>query len=96
MGSVKSTRITANNKVEYVVSIDYEEALLLKGHVTSMHLFSEDSADVKTNILSRGRGNTKYIRVPTKLSKNIRENSSVKCFRLNSKDKIIICAVIDK
>ena len=48
MGSVKSTRITANNKVEYTVSISYEESLLLKGHVTNMHLFSEESADVST------------------------------------------------
>ena len=50
MGSVKGTKITANNKVEYVVSIDYEESLLLRGHVTNIHLFSEESANTRTNI----------------------------------------------
>jgi hypothetical protein len=96
MGSVKSTRITANNKVEYTVSIDYEESLLLKGYVTNMHLFSEESADVKTNIISRGRGNTKYLRIPRQIAKEIRVNSSIKCLRMDSADKIIIFIVIEK
>ncbi|MBW2976660.1 hypothetical protein KY347_04400 [Candidatus Woesearchaeota archaeon] len=96
MGSVKSTRITANNKVEYTVSIDYEEALLLRGHITNMHLFSEDSADIGTNIVSRGKGNTKYLRVPRNIAKGIGSRSIVKCLRIDSKGKIIMFYVIDK
>jgi hypothetical protein len=79
MGSVKSTRITSNNKVEYTVSIDYEEALLLKGHITNMHLFSEDSADIKTNITSKGKGNTKYVRIPRNIAKDVSTMSNVRC-----------------
>ena len=96
MGSVKSTKITANNKVEYTVSIDYEESLLLKGYVTNMHLFSEDAADIKANITSRGKGNTKYSRIPRQIAKDIRDNSSVRCLRMESADKIIIYTVIEK
>ena len=96
MGSVKSTRITANNRVEYTVSIDYDESLLLKGHVTNVHIFSEDSADIKTNITSRGKGNTKYIRVPQRIAKEIRDNTIVKCLRMDSADKVIIYTVIEK
>ncbi|HLG25123.1 MAG TPA: hypothetical protein VI564_09395 [Candidatus Nanoarchaeia archaeon] len=96
MGSVKGTKITSNNKVEYVVSISYEESLLLKGHVTNIHLFSEESADTKANILSRGKGNTKYLRIPRQIAKDIGEMSSVKCLRMESADKIIIYTVIDK
>jgi len=96
MGTVKSTRITENNKVEYTVSIDYEESLLLKGHVTNMHLFSEDSAELKTNITSRGKGNTKYMRIPRHLSKDITDKSNVRCLRFDSPYKIIIFTVIDK
>lgn len=96
MGSVKSTRISSNNKVEYTITVDYEESLLLKGHVTNMHIFSEDSADIKANIICKGKGNTKYLRIPQKISKDIKSLSSVNCLRYDSKDKIIIYAVIDK
>jgi hypothetical protein len=96
MGSVKSTKITTNNKVEYTVSIDYEESLLLKGYVTNMHLFSEDSADIRTKIKSRGKGNTKYIRIPRQIAKDIRDNSNVMCLRMDSADRIIIYTVIEK
>jgi hypothetical protein len=96
MGSVKGTRITANNKIEYTVSIDYEESLLLKGHFTNVHVFSEDSADINTTILSKGRGSTKYIRIPYKISKEIRDNSIIKCLRMDSAGKIIIFTVIEK
>lgn len=96
MGSVKSTRITVNNKIEYRVSIDYEESLLLKGHVTNMHIFSQDSADIEANILARGKGDTKYLRIPKILSYDITTSKKVKCMRIDSKDKIILCTVIDK
>lgn len=96
MGSVKNTRITSNNKVEYTISVDYEEALLLKGHITNMHIFSEDSADIKANIISRGKGETKYLRIPSKISKDLSTKSGIKCLRIDSKEKIIIYAVVDK
>ncbi len=96
MGSVKSTRITTNNKVEYTVSIDYEESLLLKGHVTNVHIFSEDSADIIANIHSRGKGNTKYLRIPRQIAKNIMDKSIAKCLRTECADKIIIYTVIEK
>ena len=96
MGSVKSTKITSNNKVEYTVAIDYEEHLILKGHATNIHIFSEDSVDVKTRIISRGRGNTKYIRLPYNISKEVKPNNDVRCLRVDSKDKIIIFTVIDR
>ncbi len=94
MGSVKSTKITSNNKIEYTVAIDYEESLILKGHATNVHIFSEDSANNKTKIISRGRGNTKYIKLPRNISEEVNQDSDVKCLRIESKDKIIIFTVI--
>jgi hypothetical protein len=96
MGSVKGTRITANNKVEYVVSIDYEEALLLQGHVTNVHLFSEECATFASNILSRGKGETKYLRIPSKLAKDIRTSSEVRCLRLDAGNRVMLFTVIEK
>ena len=96
MGSVKGIKITANNKVEFVVTVDYEESLLLKGHATNIHIFSEESADLKTNVVSRGKGNTKYIRVPQKIAKDIKDKNMVKCMRVESHDKIVIYSVIEK
>ncbi len=96
MGVVKGVKITSNNKVEFAVSVDYEESLLLRGHATNVHVFSEDSADIATTLVSRGKGNTKYIRIPQKIAKDLRGNSSIKCLRMDSKDKIIIYSVIQK
>ena len=96
MGSVKGTKITSNNKVEYIISISYDESLLLKGHVTNVHIFSEESAEIKANILSRGKGSTKYLRIPRQLAKDLGEKSNVRCLRMESSDKIILYVVIDK
>lgn len=96
MGVLKSTKISGNNKVEYTVSIDYEESLLLKGHATNMHIFSEDSADIKANIVSRGKGNTLYLRIPRNIAKEVKTNSDVKCLRVDSKDRVIIYTIIEK
>lgn len=96
MGLIKGTKITSSNKVEFTVSIDYEEALLLQGHVTDIHLFSEECATFPANILSRGKGETKYLRIPGKLTKDIRTSQDVRCLRLDSNNRVLLFVVIEK
>jgi len=96
MGTIKGTKVTSNNKVEYTISVDYEQSLLLQGHMTNIHIFSENSAQIKTNIVSRGKGNTKYIRIPSKISSEIKNNSNVSCMKMDSEDQTILFFVLKK
>ena len=96
MGLIKGTKITSNNKVEFTVSIDYDEALLLQGHATNVHLFSEECAIFQANILSRGKGDTKYLRIPSKIAKDVRSTSEARCLRLDVGNRILLFTVIEK
>jgi superfamily II RNA helicase len=79
------------------VEMDYEESLQLKGHIRNIHLFSEDSAEIKTNLSQRGTNEaTKYFLIPRELRENLKFEEKVKCQRLETDTKIIFIYVVDK
>jgi len=97
MGFIIAQSIKANDKVEFRVVVDYEEALSLMGRATNVHILSEDVPSKESRIVSRGkRGETKYLLVPKTLNRELSSNSNVKCQRLDSNGKIIVFYVIDR
>ncbi len=97
MGSILSSKTAKNGKVIYEVIMDYEESLQLKGHIKNIHVFSEDVAEIKTNLSSRGKNEaTKYFLIPRELRHNIKFTDKVKCQKLETESKIIFVYVVDK
>jgi hypothetical protein len=97
MGSILSSKTTKEGKIVYEVAMDYDESLQLKGHIKNIHIFSEDVAEIKTNLSSRGKNEaTKYFLVPRELRHNIKFTDNVKCQKLETESKIIFVYVVDK
>jgi len=97
MGSILSSRSTKNGKIIYEVEMDYEESLQLKGYIKNVYLFSEDVAEIKTNLSARGKNEaTKYFLIPRELRSNIKLTDKVKCQKLETNSKIIFIYVVDK
>jgi hypothetical protein len=99
MGSILSSKVLKDeNKVIFEVLADYEEALQLKGSIDNVHIFSENIADIKTNLSMRGKNEaTKYFLIPKQLRKDLRFGvEDVICQRINTPTKIIFVYVIDK
>ncbi len=97
MGVILGSKVTNDGKVIFTISLDREEALQLKGHITNINVFSDHLVDVKTNLSTRGRNeSTKYFLIPTQLRKNLKFNGEVRCQRLDSRNKTIFVYVVDK
>lgn len=97
MGTILGTKTTKNNKIIIEVEMDYEESLQLKGYIKNIHVFSEDVADIKTNLSQRGKNEaTKYFLVPKQLRGNLKFNEKVRCQKLETDTKIIFVYVVDK
>jgi len=97
MGSIIGIKTTKEDKIIVEVEMDYEESLQLKGHIRNIHLFSEDSAEIKTNLSQRGTNEaTKYFLIPRELRENLHFEEKVKCQRLETNSKIIFIYVVDK
>ncbi len=97
MGAILGSKVTADGKVVYTISLDHEEALQLRGHIDNIYLFSEKVADIKTNLSTRGKGeSTKYFLIPRQLRKDLKFNKEVSCQRLDTKNKTIFVYVVDK
>jgi superfamily II RNA helicase len=97
MGTILGTKTTKDNKVIFEILMDYEESLQLKGHIKNIHVFSEDVADIKTNLSQRGKNEaTKYFLVPRELRANLKFNEKVRCQKLETDTKIIFIYVVDK
>jgi len=91
---IKTTR---DDKVTIEVQLDYEESLKLKGHIKNIHLFSEDSAEIKANLSQRGTNEaTKYFLIPRELRENLTFNEKVKCQRIDTENRIIFIYMVDK
>ncbi len=96
-GGIIGSKLREDGKVQFEVCVDYEEAVQLRGHMDNIHIFSEEVADVKTNMSQRGKdGATKYFLVPKELRKNLKFNSEVLCNRIDTKSKVIFIYIIDK
>jgi len=97
MGKVLGTKVTKDSKVIFEVEMTYEESLQLKGNIKNIHLFSEDAAEIKTNLSQRGKNEaTKYFLIPRDLRVNLKFNEKVKCQKLETNTKIIFIYVVDK
>jgi len=97
MGRILGTKTTKEGKVVFEIELDYEESLQLKGHMNNICIFSEDVADIKTNLSQRGKNEaTKYFLIPRELRSNLKFNEKVKCQKLETDRKIIFVYVVDK
>lgn len=97
MGKILNSKSLPNGKLLFEVMVDYEEALQLRGHVTNIHVFSENTLDIGTNISMRGKNEaTKYFLIPKELRKNLRFRSSVRCQKIETPSKVMFVYVIDK
>jgi len=77
--------------------MDYDESVQLRGHMSNIHLFSENVADIKANISQRGKNEaTKYFLIPKELRKNLKFDSKTTCQKIETKTKIIFVYVVDK
>ena len=69
----------------------------LKGHINNICVFSEDAAEIKTNLSQRGKNEaTKYFLIPRELRSDLKFNEKVKCQKLETNSKIIFVYVVDK
>lgn len=97
MGSIVSSKSAKDGKIIYEVLMDYDESLQLKGRIKNVHLFSEDVAEIKTNLSSRGKNEaTKYFLIPRELRHDMKFTDKVKCQKLETQSKIIFIYVVDK
>ena len=97
MGKILGTKTTKDNKIIFEVEIDYKESLKLKGHIKNIHVFSEDSAEIQTNLSQRGTNEaTKYFLIPRGLRENLTFDENVKCQRIDTDTRTIFVFVVNK
>ena len=97
MGVILGTKTTKDNKIIFEVEMDYEESLKLKGHIKNIHIFSEDAAEIKTNLSQRGTNEaTKYFLIPRELRENLKFDEQVKCQKIETDTRIIFVFVVSK
>jgi hypothetical protein len=97
MGSVISSRVKDDGKVVFEICVDHEEALQLKGHLENIHVFSEKTAESKTNMVQRGKNDaTRYFLIPRDMRSNLGYKNIAKCQRIETKSRIIFIYVMDR
>lgn len=97
MGQIIGIRATKDDKVVVELQMSYEESLKLKGHIKNVHMFSEDAAEIKTNLSQRGTNEaTKYFLIPRELREDLTFNEKVKCQRIDTDTRIIFVYMVDK
>jgi len=97
MGTILSTKMVKGDKVIFEVEMDYEDSLKLKGHIKNIHVFSEDAADVRTNLSQRGTNEaTKYFLIPRELRDGLQFNKNVKCQKIETDSRNVFIFVVDK
>jgi SMC interacting uncharacterized protein involved in chromosome segregation len=89
--------MTKDDKVIFEIEMDYDDSLKLKGHVKNVHVFSEDAAEIRTNLSQRGTNEaTKYFLIPRELRENLNFNKNVKCQKIETETRKIFVFVADK
>ena len=97
MGIILSTRMTREDKVVFEVEMDYKDSLKLKGHIKNIHVFSEDAAEIRTNLSQRGTNEaTKYFLIPRELRDGLNFNKNVKCQKIETDSRNVFIFVVDK
>ena len=96
MGTIISSRKNGNKVILEVLS-DYDEYLQLRGHLNNIRLFTEQTAEVKTNISQRGKNEaTKYFLIPKQFRSGFKFNNTTSCQKMDLKDKAVFIYVINK
>jgi hypothetical protein len=97
MGSILNAKATKDGKMIFEVLLEYDEALQLKGHISNVHIFSDDVSDLPTNVSLRGKYEaTKYFLIPKELRKDLKFNTKVTCQRIETPTKQIFIYLVDK
>ena len=97
MGTILGTKMGKDDKVVFEVEMDYEDSLKLKGHIKNIHVFSEDAAEIKTNLSQRGTNEaTKYFLIPRELRDGLDFSKNVKCQSIETDTRSIFIFVVDK
>jgi hypothetical protein len=97
MGMILGTKTLKDKKIIFEVEMNYEESLRLKGHINNIHLFSEDAAEIKTNLSQRGTNEaTKYFLIPRELRGELNFNEEVRCQKIETETKTIFIFVVHK
>ncbi len=97
MGEILGTKIVKGDKVVFEVELDYEESLELKGHIKNIHIFSEDAAEIKTNLSQRGTNEaTKYFLIPRELRGNLNFKEKVQCQKIDTPTRTIFIFAVNK
>jgi aspartate/tyrosine/aromatic aminotransferase len=96
VGTIINTKKQGNKIVAEILS-DYNEYLQLKGHFENIRIFSENIAEVQTNISQRGKNAaTKYFLIPKQFRKGFKFNNTTACQKMEFDDKIVFIYVVDK
>ena len=87
MGTIIGSKIREDGKVIFEILLDAEESLNLKGHVSDIHVFSDNNSEVHSRLTKRGKNDaTMYFLVPKDLREGLL-NSNAKCQLLNTTNK---------
>lgn len=96
MGTILTSK-REEDKVIVETLLEREELVQLRGEFDDIHVFSERTADIETNIARRGKNEaTKYFLIPRHLRKDLMINEPVKCQRIDTKDKAIFIYILMK
>lgn len=96
MGKIISSK-RSENGVIFELEVEYEEATILQGHYDNVHVFTENVAEFKTNISSRGKNSvTKYFLIPRNLRKKVDWKCMVHCQKIELDEKFVFIYVVDK
>jgi len=97
MATIIGSKTTKDGKIIYEVKTDYQESLQLKGHIQNIILFSEETAEKRTNLSGRGKNSaTKYFLIPRELRQNIQFPQTVKCQKIETPTKTTFIYIVDK
>ena len=97
MGEIISTQQTRQGKVLMQVEVDHDEALMLRGHMRNVRLFSEEASGSEANISERGKnGATKYFRIPRHLRRNLPCRAPVNCQKLETDNRVLFVYSVQK
>ena len=97
MGSIVGMKASKEGEMILEVKMSYEESLNLKGHIQNIYLFSEDAAEIKSNLSQRGANEaTKYFLIPRELRNNLTFTEQVFCQRIDFGEKMIFIYMAEK
>ena len=97
MGNIISSRLRDDGKVVFEVAVDYDEAKQLHGHMDKVFLFSENNAQIESNLSKRGKNEaTKYFLVPKQLRHDLAFDGKVQCQKVETSSRIMFIYLIDK